>query len=475
MTSTNKTNQFSGSHFVRPEVSSDCEKLTSFIAQKTHLPTIYSKQNDIIKHTLCAILSDFNHIKSANLVTIDGSKTFNSLSYISFEDCDVARCSIEDGVYIVTVSFSLLCRLILIADQLYPIIEYKGKLSNEESIDDTRLWNLINENTDVNESVAISIAEKWRRNYSKSGLGSHIVFYDLVRMIWLHEWSHCIYGHLEIAKSELGLTQLKEHDILNPFSQQNHSKLKTLQSMEFEADKTAISTMVFQILKGFDPAMSLFSKQDTVLSNRLSILNLAVAAFTSLWSIKEIKNGIPKPPTSFGLDEIVNSSHPPAILRYVSMTEMMCINITNCSIEYGISDFAAKHPEVHQNLYLYSILNQRPTQSFLELLTRALSSYMLGKLRDHCSYFYDYTAGQAPVKFSRRLDRPFKTYLILIEKEMRDFHKKTLDTLYVTNNDSIDFKNDVFYHKLLIQKEKGRELDFDFVYKNDYKLGDSKS
>ena len=71
-------------------------------------------------------------------------------------------------------------------------------------------------------------------------LGGFALFYDLLRLVWLHEWAHALCGHAGLAHKELGLLRLHEfaaeregEDVVEGLGFPRH---EVMQALELHAD-----------------------------------------------------------------------------------------------------------------------------------------------------------------------------------------------------------------------------------------------
>ncbi|MCW8832627.1 MAG: hypothetical protein OQK03_04855 [Colwellia sp.] len=466
--------------FYHDSKGSEKVKLDEMIKSNGHFPDVHDTHNTLLTHVNAAISGDLLAINLSKPKRVVDNKPYKALIYITTEVDEVARCTNEGDYYLITLSYSLICRIALIASRLDEVIicrREKQNFGDEKRADngsetyqdaelphDDFLFGLLARSEDINQTDALRVSDSWIPNCKDHGFGTHMVFYDLVRMIVLHELAHCIFGHLEIVENTLGLMSLQEHELNSNQTGLSDKENELLQSIEFEADRIAISSMTAQILVGFDPAWVLFSNADIEIADRLSVLNLSIAIFSSLWDMNEIKKGISALPLAERVSKIIDSTHPPAKLRYANMSEFMLRNSSGIALKFNISDLAINTVEAKDNLNLKMILNQDPLQTVLEVITRQYSTFYIVKMKEVCEYFHQYLAAQGPLRFSRRLDRPINSYNQKLSDSMGIVRYSTLSKIYLSSNQDFFNMQEFYYPTLLVKTSKSESLELEDIY-----------
>ena len=145
--------------------------------------------------------------------------------------------------------------------------------------------------------------------------GGYMVFQDLVRLIWLHEWAHVMLGHSELWADQAGQFRFAEHDAARKSMLQNEIDgvpwALALQSFELQADQFAATFITQQILWGFDPAGAL-AGPSVDLVQRLCMFAAACAVFAVDSALVEGSRANP-----------LECSHPSAALRYMTLLNVI--------------------------------------------------------------------------------------------------------------------------------------------------------
>jgi hypothetical protein len=195
------------------------------------------------------------------------------------------------------------------------------------------LAQLLSGETAVSTKEALGIVSAWPKpgKQEQRSLGAFAVFYDLLRLVWMHEWAHALCGHAAVAKSTMGLAQMHEFSAARQEARPvpevgGYPANEVLQAMEIHADEFAVRYLVGAILWGSDPVGDLAGPHINLVE-RLVIFNLACCVFAVIWSSAEqrYQPGLtyypPRPPLASNDPEPLYvtfpTSHPPAALRYM--------------------------------------------------------------------------------------------------------------------------------------------------------------
>jgi hypothetical protein len=201
-------------------------------------------------------------------------------------------------------------------------------------------------------------------------IGGFAIFYDLIRMVWVHEWAHVMLGHTGFARNVMGLTQLREHSAGRVEAAketfEGHPLAQILQGFELHADEYAVKYCVGQILEGWDPVGEMMGPEVDLI-DRMIAFNLACAVFAIVWSSSES-------PTY----SVQTATHPPAALRYMNFRDYqreMCIKFDK---GFAFVDFASYNlleiageltPEFASVQVITPLVHRTPTMERLEQLS----------------------------------------------------------------------------------------------------------
>lgn len=231
-----------------------------------------------------------------------------------------------------TVSIGLVRQLLLVAHRLGVAFaarsstEADGKLGK-----DAKLTRLVRQTQFKRSGKDRAIASAFPSTDFFQGvpIAEFAIFYDLLRLVWLHEWSHGLFGHAGFVQSNLGLSCLNESsrgnrrrppqldigfigyardDYDDADSYEAVTPALAMQSMELDADWFAAGYSANDILYGFDPVGKIVGEK-VDLVDRFLAFNSACAAFAVMWSATE-------PPYSASA-----STHPAASMRYVNFLD----------------------------------------------------------------------------------------------------------------------------------------------------------
>lgn len=316
-----------GINFIGPESMTSDDQIKKYLLDNPHLPKPYCKTDLLSKHLSNASYFDSIDLTKQELTNQKTGETFRCISYYTEEQIEAAICSKEEFGYLVTISMSFVRRLVKISSRLEKILPYRETAlenfslseSQEELKSDRELDALLNNNTKVLASEVLSIVKNWPLplNNKKHDLGGYTIFYDLIRLIWLHEWAHAIFGHITITNEMLGMSKFLEFskDRVNKdnYNQIPFPRNHVLQAIELHADSFAVIYCVRNILSGYDPIKAI-AGNDLNLIDRLVLFNFACCTFTVIWALAEsIYNPLEK---TQKLMIVENTTHPPAALRY---------------------------------------------------------------------------------------------------------------------------------------------------------------
>jgi hypothetical protein len=223
------------------------------------------------------------------------------------------------------------------------------------------------------EGALAGMAEPW--SIGDVPIGSFAIFYDLVRLVWVHEWAHVLLGHTAFVRNAMGLVQLHEHSHERAEAAtldfQGHPRAHVLQGFELQADGFAVKYCVHQILEGWDAVNDMMGP-NVNLVDRMIAFNFACAIFAVLWSSAEDSRYSEQP-----------STHPPAALRYMNFRDFqreICVNFDPRlaivdAFSFGLIEIAAElAPEFASVAEITPVVVRTPKMKRLE----ALSDFLTG-------------------------------------------------------------------------------------------------
>jgi len=288
------------------------------LVQQYRLPVPYWSQSATAQHFKSAIFWTAIELDATHFVRANGGVPIDLRAYYSSASGIDARCSKHDDIYVVVFGLPFLRRLVKICHRLGPVLNRRPRdytsAVHLETRRDPVLRRILFDELAVSNAEADKIMNAWPpafTEFADIGLGEFTLFYDLVRLVWLHEWAHVICGHTGVALGDLGLTELGEAPKMRSAAVQGdvlglpHNLV--MQSLELHADWYAIRGCVHDILLGRDPAGTMAAQANDIV-DRLLFLNVACTIFAVLWSMSDER---------FDLRPFLEYGHPPASLRYL--------------------------------------------------------------------------------------------------------------------------------------------------------------
>jgi hypothetical protein len=289
--------------------------------------------------------------------------------------------------------------------------------------------------------MALKYANNWL-NFEKKYYRSYTIYCDLVRIIWLHEWSHCIHGHIDVASNTLGIEKL--FDFQNENEPADITQTLIFQCIEFEADRTSIASITSQILQGFDFSALVHEAAgfNVDLADRVALLNLAIFVFSAVWKAKEFLRGDETRVSIEPFETNTESTHPPPLIRYLSMIKFMYTWVTKLSIQRGICGPANANDELTKNQATSAIINRYPSASVLEVAARIKSSHYIGEIIKRAPQFGDYLNAHSPTTTFGILNNPLSSYYSITNKAMTDLRSKIYNNIFIRHQDGTYNKKD---------------------------------
>ena len=299
-------------------------------------PRRLEDRSDLALHMDRAMVGVEDHLQWLDHVQPATGREFDLAAYYA-DDLDTqAWCAAHDGRFLACIGMGFVCRLVKICDRigaaLLPLaLTADGSFSRPAPMGvDADLVALIQGDVDVSRAEAQAIAGTWPAPHAwglQCGFGGWALFYDLLRLVWLHEVAHALCGHVAVVQDRLGLAGLQE------FAAERQPTVRVqdldlphhfvMQAFETHADEFAAAYCIEQQLFVKDP-VSAIAGPHVDLASRLVVFNLACCVFAVMWAQAERggRTGMSYAPTREQQDQgltfrPVDGSHPPADFRYL--------------------------------------------------------------------------------------------------------------------------------------------------------------
>jgi hypothetical protein len=334
-----------GIDFIWPDGSSGERPEFDEITLALVAPQPYLGNNSLSEHMHKAISDDVAYLSVLRHVNEESGKEFSCFSYYADDPDVIAFSTAHKNVFLATVGASFVRRLVKICSRMAPMLRmqherlyrHRGVGEELESMKalkrDEILSKLLEGDLAVTEAEAEEIVALWppaSTDHGRLELGEYVLFYDMIRLVWLHEWMHTLCGHITFAANDLHLSQFDELS-KQRLSAGGLDKLKyprndIMQFLEIHADEFAVRHCIGNILWGFDPIGDIAGpKIDLV--ERLIIFDAACSLFAIIWSLGEqrFSPGMTfyPPRQDLASEEpdpmfvTFKATHPPAALRYL--------------------------------------------------------------------------------------------------------------------------------------------------------------
>lgn len=324
--------------FINPGKAFDRSRFDA-VAVPLGAPDPFDADDALTAHLTAALTSSWLEFDLRHHVNPDSGRPLQMISYYADDPDTVAWCASHDGAYLATIGIPFVRRLVKIAQHLekalLPLDLSAGAASARQGATarDEVLTQLLSGEIAVSQPEALEIVAEWPAAGTSGAqvpLGAFALFYDLLRLVWLHEWAHALCGHAAVAKQSLGLQRLHEFSaeragnaLVDGFG---YPRNEVFQAMEMHADEFATRYCVGEILWGRDP-IGMLAGPDINLTERLVIFNLACSVFAVIWASAEqrYQPGMtfypPRPPLASDQPEPLfvpfPTTHPPAAFRYM--------------------------------------------------------------------------------------------------------------------------------------------------------------
>lgn len=216
--------------------------------------------------------------------------TFTNLSYYDTSAQPGAWATDANGVSITVVTMGLVRQLAGLAAAVWraavPILFDEQPVPGPA--DELDLTALITQRQLVDEPTFLRIIESYPRfvaGGSQPIESEYMLFADMLRFIWAHEWVHGFAGHARAVRTELGITRLQEFggDALDA------ETAAVIRAFEFEADCISLRFNIEQMLGGWDMPGRVVTFRGGI-EARLATFVLAVSTVITHWAAMEYES-----------------------------------------------------------------------------------------------------------------------------------------------------------------------------------------
>jgi hypothetical protein len=377
------------------------------VRKELRLPPPFTDDGPVSKHLVTATFWLAAGLGARNHINLKRQSGFQCVSYYTDAPGVVAYCAgLADG-YVAVMGAPFLRRLVKISDLVAPsiraFIDTPGAEADERVAAEPleELSELVAGDLDVSQAEADRIVTAWPAPNLEGGelpLGPFALFYDLVRLVWAHEWAHALCGHVDVAAEMLGFGRLHEFSSERPVAdvvpELGYPRAEVLQAIESHADEFAARLCVGEILWGHDPVGRLAGPRINLVE-RMVFFNVACSIFAVVWALQERRysgeDSFIPPAGGYEADAAeslfvpLRSSHPPAVLRYMRFRDFAGQLGSNYAPELGplanatttryIDDrLSVMSPHFYHLLYVSPGIARTPIQERLIAYER----YLLG-------------------------------------------------------------------------------------------------
>ncbi len=321
-----------GIEFIGPGRRESDDARAAEIGAVAGLPPAYRSTNALSDHLSRAVFYDALYLSSRQHWNVATVEPFRCAAYYAEDQIDPAICSRERFGHLATMSIAFVRRLIGVSERLGAALAHRPRAGARGEAETTRstlprdpdLGALLRGDAQVGEAEALEIVAGWPAGPgAERELGSYTLFYDMIRLIWLHEWAHALCGHVALAETELGVERLHEFSADRADGGGGNDaaprRNEVFQGLEIHADEFAVRHCIGHLLWGYDPMAEMAGRRIDLM-DRLLIFNVACCCFTVMWALAERRyspdDTFYAPPGSGERFVVTRSTHPPAVLRY---------------------------------------------------------------------------------------------------------------------------------------------------------------
>lgn len=294
-------------------------------------PARYKGSNDFARHLDAAMASVALDMELLDHVNMATGQRFECTAYYADDSETQAWCARHGSAHFSVLGITFARRLAAIcqriADAVLPL--NLSAEPREDLLHDPELATLLRDDASVSDNQLHAIVLRWPDPGSlamQRPLDGCALFYDMLRLVWMHELAHALCGHVAFVQERLGMQQLHEfaaERLEDAKASSGPPRHELLQTLEVHADDFAARYCVGQMLAGSDPVNEMMGPRID-LGQRQVVFNLACCIFTIMWSEAErrylpdvsFRAGI-SPTGKPHIHTVTPTSHPPAALRYM--------------------------------------------------------------------------------------------------------------------------------------------------------------
>jgi len=255
-------------------------------------------------------LNDIEYLIFPEVHRDSAGYTFTNVSYYTTASDLAALSEYCDGVSRATVSIGMVCQLAGLAHAgwraLVPILFREDP--PEPAVPGLELRDLLAQRQVIDHEAFQAIIRPYPRllgynpDHEGGYEGEYLLFADMLRFTWCHEWLHGLSGHPRALRERFGISGLGE--IGTGHSQGEAALMR--RAFEFEADAIATLALTHQIMADWDIPGRLVEFRSG-LGGRLALLLIGISIMIAQW--REAERNTPAR----------DRSHPSAGLRYLRL------------------------------------------------------------------------------------------------------------------------------------------------------------
>ena len=407
--------------FIYPSFEPSRHALYDELAVPLVAPLPYVHADALSKHMDNAMFWAVLELDLRGHVNRPSGRDFRCIAYYADDPDVTAYCAEHQGSYLTVLGMPFVRRLAKVCQRLgdallpldlacfpasrdIPPLAYDGVLSQ-----------LLQGDVEVSGTEAAQIAAAWphvetnAREGAPLELGAFVLFHDLVRLVWLHEWAHALCGHAVLARSHLGLDRLHEFSAERQSAQIvdgfGFPRNEVLQALEMHADEFAARYCVSALLRGPDPVEQI-TGSGTNLSERLILFNLACCIFAVMWATAEqrYQPGMTiYPPRDARLSGktplflTYPTSHPPAELRYMRFRDFQRDQLVGFAKEEPAATDVHSFVDAYSHSMIYRIAQlDRTFWKLLDVTPNAFKSPKMQRLIAYEAHLLEISMALSP-------------------------------------------------------------------------------
>ena len=235
--------------------------------------------------------------------------SFTNFSFYTNEDAPAALSADLNGISRSTISMGQVRQLAGLAHSIWQVLvpifgaDGASRLPAVAGLDTGRLLSLEQTVSDDELDRIIGAYPAFlglNLEWGTSVDSEFVLFGDMLRFAWCHEWFHGLAGHCRAMNERFGLADVGE---IGTSTSEGDAAL-VRRAFEFEADAITTNLLMHQLLTGRDMPGRLVSWPDR-LDGRIALFVLALSTMMTMWDESDRGRALP------------DRSHPPAALRYL--------------------------------------------------------------------------------------------------------------------------------------------------------------